>query len=323
MDERGAERFLRESSFFFKVKAFARCFSRYTNPGSERFGSYVNLDFAHLAELTRLDHHLREAVPSLALDIERYMKVELSRAITDAGDDPYEPMASFFDSEREREVGVLEKRVDLDSIRSRAPTVMDLSGDLAAPDTGTMTSALASLLHLASGSLGGLDPDHTEGSLAGLGGSLYTRGLAEKYGDPGRMAVWTYLELASLGGVISLYKYCVFERYATRGGEAVKGPLFPTKALRNAAAHNGNMLSALGSKLGKPVGSISRMARSRSWGSTASSHRLPRGCPSSTTSPPSLSASCTWSRAKARGRAPQEGSQPGPRRRSRRRRSYT
>jgi len=45
-----------------------------------------------------------------------------------------------------------------------------------------------------------------------------------------------------------------------RGKEAVKGLLFPTKALRNAAAHNGNMLSTLGSKLRKPVGSISRMA---------------------------------------------------------------
>lgn len=123
-----------------------------------------------------------------------------------------------------------------------------------------MISTLASLLHLASDSLDGLDPDHTERSLAGLGGSLYTRGLVEKYGDPGHMAVWTYLELASFGGVISLYKYCLFERYAMRDGEAVKGLLFPTKALRNAAAHNGNMLSTLGSKLGKPVGSISRMA---------------------------------------------------------------
>lgn len=42
--------------------------------------------------------------------------------------------------------------------------------------------------------------------------------------------------------------------------EAVKGLLFPTKALRNAAAHNGNMLSTIGSKLKKPVGSISKMA---------------------------------------------------------------
>ncbi len=105
-----------------------------------------------------------------------------------------------------------------------------------------------------------MDPDHTERSLAGLGGSSYTRGLVEKYGDPGHMAVWSYLELASFGGVISLYKYYVFERQAMKDEEAVKGLLFPTKALRNAAAHNGNMLGALGSKLRKPVGSISRMA---------------------------------------------------------------
>ena len=242
------------------MKAFAKCFSRYTNPGSERFGSYINLDFAHLAELTRLDHHLRETVLSLTLDIEHYMKVELNRMIMDAGDDPYELMASFFDSERERKVRVLEKRVDLDSVRPKAPVVRSLSGDLAASDAKSVISALASLLHLASDALGGIDPDHTERSLAGLGGSSYTRGLVEKYGDPGHMAAWSYLELASFGGVISLYKYYVFERRAMKDEGAVKGLLFPTKALRNAAAHNGNMLSTLGSKLGKPVGSISRMA---------------------------------------------------------------
>ncbi len=74
------------------------------------------------------------------------------------------------------------------------------------------------------------------------------------------MAVWNYLELASFGGIISLYKYYVFERRTMKDEEAVKGLLFPTKALRNAAAHNGNMLSTLGSKLKKPVGSISKMA---------------------------------------------------------------
>lgn len=242
------------------MEAFAKSFSRYTNPDSEHFGSYINLDFAYLAELTRLDHHLRETVLSLTLDVEHYMKVELNRMIMDAGDDPYGLMASFFDSERERKVRVLEKRVDLCSIRSKAPTVMGLSGDLAAQDAETVISALASLLHLASDSLGKIDPDHTERSLTGLGGFSYTRELVEKYGDPRHMAVWSYLELASFGGVISLYKYYVFERQAMRGKEAVKGLLFPMKALRNAAAHNGNMLSTLGSKLRKPVGSISRMA---------------------------------------------------------------
>lgn len=188
-DEREAERFLRESNFFFKVKEFAKCFSRYVNPSSEHFGSYINLDFAYLADLTKLDHHLRETVLSLTLDIEHYMKVELNRMIMDTGDDPYELMASFFDSERERKVRVLKKRVDLDTVRSKAPAVMGLSGDLATPNTEAAIFALAPLLHLASDSLGGIDPDHTERCLAGLGGSSYTRGLVEKYGDPRHIAV--------------------------------------------------------------------------------------------------------------------------------------
>ena len=183
-DEREAERFLRESNFFFKVEAFAKSFSRYTNPSSEHFGSYINLDFAYLAELTRLDHHLRETVLSLTLDIEHSMKVELNRMIMDAGDDPYELMASFFDSERERKVRVLEKRVDLCSVRSKAPTVMGLSGDLAAPDARSVISALASLLHPASDSLGKIDPDHTEMSLTGLGGSSYTASSSRSTGTP-------------------------------------------------------------------------------------------------------------------------------------------
>ena len=259
-DEREAERFLRESNFFFKVKAFAKCFSRYTNPDSERFGSYINLDFAYLAELTRLDHHLRESVLSLTLDIEHYMKVDLNRMVMDAGDDPYGLMVSFFASEYERKIKVLEKRVDLDSARSKASAIRALSEVLTSSDVRTVISALAGLLHLASDSLDGIDPDHTERSLAGLSGSSYTRGLVEKYGDPEHMAVWNYLELASFGGIISLYKYYVFERRTMKDKEAVKGLLFPTKALRNAAAHNGNMLSTLGSKLKKPVGSISKMA---------------------------------------------------------------
>lgn len=105
-NERETERFLRESKFFFEVKAFAKRFSRYTSPDSEHFGSYIGLDFAYLAELTRLDHHLRESVLSITLDIEHHMKVDLNRMIMDAGDDPYGLIAPFFESEYERKIKV-------------------------------------------------------------------------------------------------------------------------------------------------------------------------------------------------------------------------
>lgn len=138
--------------------------------------------------------------------------------------------------------------------------VRSLSGDLAASDAKSVTSALASILCLASDSLGGIDPDHTERSLAGLGGSPYARGLVEKYGTPDTWRPGATSSSRPSGGVISPYKHYVFERRAMKDEGAVKSLLFPTKALRNAAAHNGSMLSTLGSKLRKPVGSISRMA---------------------------------------------------------------
>lgn len=137
-DERETERFLRESKFFFEVKAFAKCFSRYTSPDSEHFGSYIGLDFAYLAELTRLDHHLRESVLSLTLDIERYMKVELDRMIMDAGDDSYGLMASFFESEYERKIKVpcrTPSSIDPHTLKSRRSKAMVPSAKSTAPET--------------------------------------------------------------------------------------------------------------------------------------------------------------------------------------------
>ena len=69
MDELEAERFLRERNFFFKVKAFEKVFDRYENLEHELFGQYLNLDFAYLVELSRLDKALRFCVMATALDI--------------------------------------------------------------------------------------------------------------------------------------------------------------------------------------------------------------------------------------------------------------
>lgn len=41
MDPEDAIAFLRDKNFFFKVKAFAKCFSRYRVPTSENYGRYV------------------------------------------------------------------------------------------------------------------------------------------------------------------------------------------------------------------------------------------------------------------------------------------
>ena len=102
MSPEDAVAFLRDKNFFFKVKAFAKCFSTYRSSASEGYGRYVNLDFAYLAELTRLDHHLREHILSMTLDIEHYMKVHLNRTMMDDGADGKEILDLLFAHERVR-----------------------------------------------------------------------------------------------------------------------------------------------------------------------------------------------------------------------------
>ncbi len=109
----------------------------------------------------------------------------------------------------------------------------------------------------------GIDPEHLERSVSHLGDSNYTRDLANKYGRREDMYVWNYLELVSFGGIIALYKFYFYDlrRERSQEAESVKQLLFPVKALRNAAAHNGNVLNTIGQRLQKPVGSIATAAR--------------------------------------------------------------
>lgn len=66
MSEEDAAAFLEERSFFFKLKAFAKDFEKYACKPGEK-GRYVNLDFGHLVELSKLDKALRSLVLDLAL----------------------------------------------------------------------------------------------------------------------------------------------------------------------------------------------------------------------------------------------------------------
>ena len=77
------------------------------------------------------------------------------------------------------------------------------------------------------------------------------------------MYVWNYLELVSFGGIIALYKFYFYDlkKGQSKKAESVKQLLFPVKALRNAAAHNGNVMNTIGQRLQKPVGSIARAAK--------------------------------------------------------------
>lgn len=255
--------FLRDKNFFFKVKAFAKCFSRYRDPASPNHGRYVNLDFAYLAELTRLDHHLREVVLSMTLDIEHYMKVHLNRTMMDDGTDGKQILDLLFAHERARKEALLRERFDPRESKDAIERIRSIACRLGDASVEEQPALLLDVLHIAEDQTMGIDPEHLERSISHLGDSNYTRDLARKYGRREDMYVWNYLELASFGGIIALYKFYFYDFRGKRDGkaESVKQLLFPVKALRNAAAHNGNVLNTIGQRLQKPVGSIARAAR--------------------------------------------------------------
>ena len=255
--------FLRDKNFFFKVKAFAKCFSRYQDPALENCGRYVNLDFAYLAELTRLDHHLREVVLSMTLDIEHYMKVHLNRAMMDDGTDGKKVLDLLFAHERVRKERMLEERFDPSGSEAAVERMKAIADRLDGVGGNERAMLFLEMLHIAEDQTLRIDPEHLERSVSYLGDSNYTRDLVNKYGKREDMHVWNYLELVSFGGIIALYKFYFYDlrRGRNKEAESVKQLLFPVKALRNAAAHNGNVLDTIGQRLQKPVGSIATAAR--------------------------------------------------------------
>ncbi|MDD4849744.1 MAG: Abi family protein [Gemmiger sp.] len=90
--EAEAEQFLRESTYFFKAKAFAKDFQK--EKDSEK---YHDLDFAYLKELSTLDAFLRKQIVALTQDIEHFLKVGLMADISqNPKEDGYSLMAQYF-----------------------------------------------------------------------------------------------------------------------------------------------------------------------------------------------------------------------------------
>ena len=268
MDELEAERFLRERNFFFKVKAFEKVFDRYENPERELFGQYLNLDFAYLVELSRLDNALRFCVMETALDIEHFMKVQMNCSMMDdAGCDAYGIVDQYVAFDASSKLARIARENDRDVLK----LLECLCEGLAVLDQAELSTSKEARMEAIrlldetkdeiEETLGGLDLRHIEKSISRLSTSQYSRRLAGKYGSLGKMAYWNFFELATFGDIIGLYKYYYFEFSQGKDQRAkrVKQLLFPVRALRNAAAHNSCLLNTLRDRLSKPIGAIAKM----------------------------------------------------------------
>ena len=204
-----------------------------------------------------------------ALDIEHYIKVRLNRAIMDdEGCDGYQIVEDFMlaDANRKAELVIKELQTNggIEELRSASRKISEI---VARTSTGASHDDLLDVVgeldtakaHLEN-SLGNLDLNHIEKSIARLESSSYSKHVAEKYGHRRSMSYWAFLELATFGDIISFYKYYFNDVKNTKDESArrIKRTLFPTKVLRNAAAHNSCLLHELRTRSKQPVGKISQ-----------------------------------------------------------------
>lgn len=102
--------YLTKNNNYFKLTAYRKTFVKYK--GGENDGKYINLDFAHLKDLSIIDMRLRYVLLHLALDIEHYAKVRLIKIITESNDDGYTVVRKFIESLNEQQRAAFDKEID-------------------------------------------------------------------------------------------------------------------------------------------------------------------------------------------------------------------
>lgn len=92
VDEEYATQYLNDNTYYFKLKSFAKAFEY-----NETKKQYINLDFAYLVELSKLDMYLREYIIKSSLDTEHFLKVKFLRDLTNNDlEDGYNIVDLFF-----------------------------------------------------------------------------------------------------------------------------------------------------------------------------------------------------------------------------------
>lgn len=90
--------FLTDHTYYFKIKAYAKNYSKY-NKG-DNAGKYSSLDFAYLKELSTIDSLIRKEIIKITLDIEHFLKVSLLKDFnSNQNEDGYEIVKAFLDSD--------------------------------------------------------------------------------------------------------------------------------------------------------------------------------------------------------------------------------
>ena len=69
--------FLTNNNYYFKLKSYSKNYEKYIK--GDNAGKYINLEFAYLVELSKIDMYFRRIILKMTLDIEHFLKTQLLR----------------------------------------------------------------------------------------------------------------------------------------------------------------------------------------------------------------------------------------------------
>jgi len=95
VDETAAKNFLLNNNYYFKIKSYTKNYDKYT--ATDKKGQYINLEFAYLQELSKMDMYLRRLLFDIVIDIEHFAKVQLLADLAEnTKENGYTIITSFF-----------------------------------------------------------------------------------------------------------------------------------------------------------------------------------------------------------------------------------
>lgn len=107
-----AARYLSAANNYLRVVSYRKLYSRQVDGPNP--GSYVNLDFRNLVELSSIDRRLWEALLAAVIDVEHFARVELLRRCGERAEDGYSIVSDYLESvspsQRSRIEGTLDAR---------------------------------------------------------------------------------------------------------------------------------------------------------------------------------------------------------------------
>lgn len=94
-NESAAKDFLLKNNYYFKIKSYTKNYDTYTS--TDKKGQYINLEFAYLLELSKMDMYLRRQLFDIVIDIEHFAKVQMLADLAEnSQENGYDIIQTFF-----------------------------------------------------------------------------------------------------------------------------------------------------------------------------------------------------------------------------------